>query len=417
MSKTPRRDGSIVEYPCKDGSTTFRARFYDGNGERQIETLGNTRDGLTRKQAEKMLADRLSDVRRNAYTSPARTTFGTVAHEWRDSISSRQLKRSTRDSYVSIIDGHLIPAFGSVALAKVDVPKIESVKAGWMEAGAEPGTVNRRLNVLGQIFKSCVKRKLIAENPVHYVDRPRERKRSWPILTPKEVGRVVQAFDQLIAGAEGDALDDLITARAMFVVLIDSGIRRGEMLGLRWRHVSLADPDGPTIEVSETWTRNQIDTPKSNESRRNIAISGYCAEVLTEHLGRARFDGDDDRVFANPRRGSAFDVHTYKLLFEKALAKADISDRDRIRPFHDMRHGALTNAAASGMSPVSLQARAGHSSFQTTGRYIALAGVQQREEAARAGARMWGARTLRVVRVRSDDAEQPPTLVVEDMPE
>jgi integrase len=390
--KASRRDGSIVEYVGKDGSTTFRARFYDGNGERQIETLGNSRDGLTRRQAEKVLADRLSDVRRNAYTPPARTTFGAVAKEWRDTLSSRQLKRSTRESYVQIIDGHLLPAFGSVALARLDVVMIERVKAEWMEAGASPGSVNRRLNVLGSIFKSCVKRKLVQSNPVTLVDRPREKRRSWRILTPAEVGRVVHAFGELIAEAEGDALDDLLTAHGMFVTLIDTGVRRAELLGLRWRHVSLADPDGPTIQVAETWTRSAIDTPKSDASKRVVPISDYAAEMLTQQLERTGFGADADRVFPNPRTGNSYDPHTYGNLFRSALAKADIPDRDRIRPHHDQRHGALTNAAASGMSPVSLQARAGHSSFATTGRYIALAGLQHRKEAAKAAERLWGAK-------------------------
>jgi integrase len=84
----------------------------------------------------------------------------------------------------------------------------------------------------------------------------------------------------------------------MFVTLIDSAVRRGELLGLRWCHVQLANPDGPTITIEETWVRNADDSPKSDASKRSIPLSNYCAEELTQHLERTRFGADEDRVSA-----------------------------------------------------------------------------------------------------------------------
>jgi len=72
-----------------------------------------------------------------------------------------------------------------------------------------------------------------------------------------------------------------------------------------------------------------------------------------------------------------------------ALKKAGITDR--VRPFHDGRHTSITNAAAAGVAPGALQARAGHADLGTTQRYIDLAGVLFREEAEVAEARMFGA--------------------------
>jgi integrase len=63
---------------------------------------------------------------------------------------------------------------------------------------------------------------------------------------------------------------------------------------------------------------------------------------------------------------------------------------DRVRPFHDGRHTSITNAAAAGVSPAALMARAGHSDFATTQLYIDLAGETFREEAALADARLFG---------------------------
>jgi integrase len=388
MSKVRRR-GSVIPYARADGQSAYRIRYRDANGDRQIETLPL---GASERDAEDLLADRLSAVRTQGYVPPSRSTFETAALEWRESLAGKQLKRSTRGSYKSIVDNHLIPKFGSMPLARVDVAAVERVIAEWLEAGASAGSCNRRLNVLSLVMKSAVKRKLIAGSPMEAVDRPRERRQSWRILTPQEVGRVVRAFGDLIAEAEGAARDDLATARVMFVTLIDSAVRRGELLGLRWCHVQLANPDGPTITIEETWVRNADDSPKSDASKRSIPLSNYCAEELTQHLERTRFGADEDRVFCNPRRGSAFDVHVYATLSRKALKRADIPERERIRAFHDQRHSSLTNGALAGMTSHALQARAGHSSYATTQRYVQLAGVEFAEENAKLGARLWGAK-------------------------
>ena len=61
-----------------------------------------------------------------------------------------------------------------------------------------------------------------------------------------------------------------------------------------------------------------------------------------------------------------------------------------MRPFHDGRHTSITNAAAAGLSPAALMARAGHSDFKTAQGYIDLAGERFREEAERAEERLWG---------------------------
>jgi len=167
-----------------------------------------------------------------------------------------------------------------------------------------------------------------------------------------------------------------------------TGLRRGELQGIRWRNVHLADPEGAFLRVSETWVRYCTDTPKSQAGERTIALGQRIASELFEHRARTRFGGDDERVFCSPTRGSAFDVQRYTETFRDALSKAAITDY--LRPFHDLRHSSITNAAAAGTPPAALMARAGHSSFTTTRGYIDLAGETFREEADRLEQRLWG---------------------------
>ena len=98
----------------------------------------------------------------------------------------------------------------------------------------------------------------------------------------------------------------------------------------------------------------------------------------------------------------------YGETFRLALTKAGVADY--VRPFHDMRHSSITNAAAAGTPPAALMARAGHSDFKTTQGYIDLAGETFREEADRLERRLWGgSSTKNRYQVESDETEAIPT--------
>ena len=115
--------------------------------------------------------------------------------------------------------------------------------------------------------------------------------------------------------------------------------------------------------------------------RSPILGARACACGKRDHRGRTRFAGDGERVFCHPLTGGALDHKRYAGTFRAVLAKANV--RGDIRPFHDMRHTSITNAAAAGTPPAALMARAGHSDFKTTQGYIDLAGETFREEADR----------------------------------
>jgi integrase len=202
--------------------------------------------------------------------------------------------------------------------------------------------------------------------------------------------RVERALAELAAEAAEDELERACREQAcvVFLVVVGSGLRRGERLGLRWRNVRLADPDGPTLRVAETWVRGAEATPKSEAGERTIALGERLAGELFEHRRRSSFAGDDERVFCHPETGGVLDNKRYARTLRLALERAEI-DRP-MRPFHDGRHTSITNSAAAGISPAALMARAGHSDFATTQLYIDLSGEAFREEAERLERRLWG---------------------------
>jgi integrase len=393
--KPSRRGAAVIRYDGKRG-VVWRIKYEDASGRQVKETLGSERDGWTREKARAELEERLVDVRREGLLGATRLTLDAFAREWLTTYpETKGLKRSTRQGYESIVERHLVPAFGHLRLSDLGSGHVERYVATALAGGLSARTVNSHLNVLHLICRSARKRKLLRSNPVEDVDRPRPPRRRWTILSPVEVARTERAFAQLAAEVEGDdvAAEEerafLEQARVVFLVVVTLGLRRGELLGLRWRNVLLADPHGAALRVEETWVRDRPDTPKSEASERTIALGSRLADELFQHRARTRFAGNDEFVFCHPLSGSVLDRWRYADRLRAALAKAKVEKP--LRPFHDGRHTALTNAAIAGNAPASIQAQAGHADFSTTQLYIDLAGVSFREEAQAAEDRLLGA--------------------------
>jgi integrase len=201
-----------------------------------------------------------------------------------------------------------------------------------------------------------------------------------------EIRRVERAFDELVDESEGDERAWREQARVVFLTVVMAGLRRGEILGLRWRHVALADPGGPLLSVKETWTRN-ADTPKSKKSKRTFDIGQRLASELLDHRARTPFKGNDERVFCSPT-GGPLDPTRYATTLRLALKRAEITDY--VRPFHDGRHTSITNSAAGGMEPMKMMKRAGHADLSTTMIYVNLAGETFPEAAELLEERLFG---------------------------
>lgn len=199
-----------------------------------------------------------------------------------------------------------------------------------------PATVNRELQVLSKVFSMAYDNGLVETNPMRRVHKLREAPARERYLTDEEEKRL---FAVLIGRRAH--------LRPIVVVALQTGMRQGEILGLKWEHV---DFDQKTIYIAHTKTgkprKIPIGTPVAVELRslRQDALS-------------------DQHVFSCARTG--LKLTTFRHTWERACKQARISG---LR-FHDLRHTFATRLRAKGVHEMDIMTLLGHTTLQMTSRY------------------------------------------------
>jgi integrase len=177
-------------------------------------------------------------------------------------------------------------------------------------------------------------------------------------------------------------------ARRIVTVALGTDLRRGELLGLQWGDVSMLNG---RLAVRRAWVRNKMTSPKSRTSRRFVDLvpDGHVMAALNEQWQASRYRSDDNLVFGHPALGTPLDPSRLARRYARpALRRAGIDKP--FRPFHGMRHTAITHNAA--VNPQAyVQMRAGHSQGAITERYIHAAQVAFPGAAERAEQRIFAA--------------------------
>lgn len=237
-------------------------------------------------------------------------------------------------------------------LENITVQEIERWRAGMssvrIERELSNKTKNNLLVLMHAIFRHAVKLYGLPANPVASVDRCRVRSSGdIQVYSPEEVWALVRA-----AKSDADA--------AIFLTAPFTGLRRGELLGLRWRDV---DFTGSTIRVRASYAAGKLTTPKSGKVRA-VPMAPDVASALAKLGDRGRYTGDDDFVFAG-EAGLPLDGDALSSRYRDALARAGL----RPLRFHDLRHTFGTRMIAKA-DIRRVQERMGHADIQTTMKYL-----------------------------------------------
>jgi integrase len=307
--------------------------------------------GLTKSQAEAALR-RAIEAERCASPVAERLEVEEAGRRYLLHLETLGRKRSTLMDYESTLRVHLAPFFAGRSLERIDVQLVEAFIQTKRGEGRAPKSVLNYTGLLHAIFAFAIRRGWCTTNPVALADKPRATQRDADIrfLT-------VEELEALIRAVPDDELGAL--ERVLYRTAAMAGLRRGELLALRWRDIDWA---AGVIRVRRNYTRGEFTTPKSRRSSRAVPLADLLAAELERHFQRSCFRGDDDLVFAHPQLGTVLDPSKLRKRFTAARDRANVR---KVR-FHDLRRTFGTRMAAAGAPMRALQEWMGHSDFRTT---------------------------------------------------
>lgn len=378
MSQLPRKrtygTGSIIE---RDG--VYYAKWRAGG--RQVQRkLGPKRqrgeaDGLTKAQAEARLRTIVAQIhaedvqqRRAAKRLPHHYTvaeLGDIYVTYARDV--RGLKASTLTDYQGILRTHLAPFFGDLTIQRITAQRIEGFAAKmWSKPGSgrrggkplAPKTIANAIGLLVVLLNFAVRKKWIDRSPMSAVDLPRPSADD-PLDELRFLERhEVSALVAHAAEGEYEYLD-----RALYTMAAYTGLRQGELLGLRWQHI---DFERSIVHVLENFTRSRRSSPKGKR-RRSVPLASTAAEALVRLQESSHWTLSDDPVFAYPPTGQPISRSPMMKRYRRALTAAGLPPDFS---FHDLRHTFGTTMARAGVPVGTIQAWMGHADLSTTQLYM-----------------------------------------------
>jgi integrase len=286
--------------------------------------------------------------------------LGEYLDRWLSDSVRDTVKATTFERYEQIVRLHLKPALGRVKLKALTPTHVRGLYREKLEAGSSARTVRYVHTTLHKALKQTVMDGLIPRNVTESVKPPRPSREEMRPLTPEQAKLLLQA-----AHEAGNRLE------ALYVLAIHTGLRQGELLGLKWDDVDLEDG---SLQVRRTLTITKdgpvFTTPKTAGSRRSVKLTGKATEALKRHLERQL--GEIDRVgslwsengliFAS-ETGDPLDRRAVTTLKFKPLLKH--AGLPEIR-FHDLRHTCATLLLTRNVNPKIVSEMLGHASIAIT---------------------------------------------------
>jgi integrase len=183
-------------------------------------------------------------VERRGYQRPDVVRFADFAQDWLiDYLPARSLKPTVVASYEGAIKAHLVPALGKLTLTELErhPELIDRFVARKLRDGLSAKTATNQLLVLQLVCKRAVRLRLITRNPVLDVERPRIEQPEMTVLSEGKIARLWTAYGELEREATGAEIAWWRLARTITFTALGTAMRRGELLGLRWRDVQLLE--------------------------------------------------------------------------------------------------------------------------------------------------------------------------------
>lgn len=337
----------------------------------------------TKREAQAELNRLLNRCNEGTYVDPTKMTVGEYMEHWLNVDIDRRVAAKTAARHRSIARHQIIPRLGRLPVRKLTPVQIEAFEAQLQREGYVKGrkcgqgltaqTVLHVHRTLSQALAHAVNTGVLFKNPAEQVRPPRPPSREIVILTKPDVATLLRAAEQT-------------WLYLPVLIAVTTGMRRGELLGLRWSDIDLKVAR-LTVNQSMERVRGQavFKSPKTAKSRRTITLPALTVEALTRHRSaqaeeRLRLGlGKAELVFTRAD-GAPMDADGLTKAFAKLVKASGI----RAITFHGLRHTHISHQLMDGVHVKVVSERAGHASVGITlGVYAAFIPTLQADAATR----------------------------------
>jgi integrase len=318
----------------------------------------------TREEVARLLAAAKTEHDRGVPIPHSGITVAKYLTDWLGTVRS-SVRPRTYESYELHVRHHVNPEIGNVRLSALRPDHVRGLLKRKLDSGLSPQTVVHMRTVLNTALRQAIGDRLISWNPVSSVKRPKVQRRTHTVFTPEQARAFLVAAEEKRLGPA-------------FAIGLSLGLRRGEVLGLRWRDIDL---DASTLRVAQTIQRVRakvagtagvlVSEPKTEQSRRTLVLPAMLVPLLKRHRARqaqerltAGADWNDalgGLLFTTPR-GRPIDPHDVQAEFKAMLAAANLPNMR----LHDLRHAAATFLIAQGLPLRLVLEVLGHSTIALT---------------------------------------------------
>ncbi len=343
--RSPGRWAIIIDDP---NSGTRKRRWHSFKG--------------SKRQAQVECARLISEMQNGNYLAPDKTTFAEFAERWLTHMKS-QVSPKSHARYGELLRKNVVPLIGAVVLTKLKPVIISEAYAKALEngrrdgtGGLSPRTVGHMHRVLRQALGDAVKWEMLHRNPADAVNPPKVER------------TVMQTYDLDQTATLIDAMRGTrLLVPTMLAVLC--GLRRGEVVALKWRNVDLAAGRLAVVESAEQVGTNIRYKPPKSGNGRQLVMSARLVDELRSHrmrqaeeLLRVGVRLTDDTFVVAQVDGSPIQPDTLTQDWTRKIEKTGLP----VCRFHDLRHAHATHMLANGIHPKVASERLGHSKIGIT---------------------------------------------------
>ncbi|HEU5376966.1 MAG TPA: tyrosine-type recombinase/integrase [Ktedonobacteraceae bacterium] len=314
--------------------------------------------GKTQKEVQDKINEALYEQQRGMLATGSNATMQEYLEDWLEKTHKHTVRLGTYLNYQKLLRNYLVPGLGKVKLQKLTAPQVQAFYSAKLDEGLSPKTVTNIHGLLHKALDNAVRWNIVSRNVCDAVTPPRVPRKELNFLTQDQAATLLQEV-------KAHKLEALLT------VAITTGLRRGELLALRWQDINF---ESGTIQVKRAVSYHQKygyveSEPKTSRSRREIMLASFVVDILTKHEQQQKEQRlavggdwtDKNLVFTNAT-GDFYSPSTLVKAFRRFLMKVGLPHMR----FHDLRHSAATILLTMKVHPKVVQEILGHSQIATT---------------------------------------------------